>query len=94
MATTASERHPFLRQPGIERNTKKFEFNFPHRFFPARVALIDVRPPLDTNTLLNVHDALCHVVSLAHSVVGPSRLPLFSVIVLGNYPEVQFKGSR
>ena len=57
-------------------------------FVPARAVLVDFHPPMDTSTCLNVQEALSSTLTLLHHVAGPCRLPFFSLIVLGNYPEV------
>ena len=57
-------------------------------FVPARAVLVDFHPPMDTSTCLNIQEALSSTLTLLHHVAGPCRLPFFSLIVLGNYPEV------
>lgn len=57
-------------------------------FVPARAVLVDFHPPMDTTTCLNIQEALSSTLTLLHHVAGPCRLPCFSLIVLGNYPEV------
>ena len=54
----------------------------------ARVVLVDFRLPMDGGTCLNMLQALTDTLMLAHHLTGPSRVPLFSLIALGLYPEV------
>ena len=54
----------------------------------ARVVLVDFRPPMDGGTCLNMLQALTDTLMLVYHLTGPSRVPLFSLIALGLYPEV------
>lgn len=54
----------------------------------ARAVLVDFHPPMDAGTCLNVCEALSNTVAMIHHLGGPSRLPFFCLMVLGNYPEV------
>ena len=54
----------------------------------ARVVLVDFRPPMDGGTCLSMLQALTDTLMLVHHLTGPSRVPLFSLIALGLYPEV------
>ena len=50
--------------------------------------MVDMRAPMDRKTCSIVHDALHHMMTLLHHLVGPQRMPLFSLSVLASYPEV------
>lgn len=54
----------------------------------ARAVLVDMRPPMDSYTCLNIQEALSSTMNLMIHLDGASRLPYFGLIVLGNYPEV------
>ena len=56
----------------------------------GRAVLVDFRPPMDAGTCLNMLQALTDTLMLAHHLTGPSRVPLFSLIALGLYPEVSY----
>ncbi|XP_033751890.1 meiosis 1 arrest protein-like [Pecten maximus] len=57
---------------------------------PARTLLLDASPPLpDHQQVTNdLCDSLENVLSVACNIGGPSRMPLFSVLVLTSYPEL------
>ena len=75
----------FSRQPGIIPCCIMEDSNI---VTTARVVLVDFRPPMDGGTCLNMLQALTDTLMLAHHLTGPSRIPLFSLIALGLYPEV------
>ena len=54
----------------------------------ARAILIDLSPPLNSGSCHAVYESLSNTLTLINHLLGPTRLPLFSIIVLGNYPEV------
>ena len=45
---------------------------------------------MDMSTCLNVEEAISSTLGLIQNIDGASRLPYFSLMVLGNYPEVPF----
>ena len=77
------QRKLFFRQPGINGVYGVFL-----HYTIARAVLVDFRPPMDGGTCLNMLQALTDTLMLAHHLTGPSRVPLFSLIALGLYPEV------
>lgn len=79
------QRKVFSRQPGI-LYTREY-YGIPSI---ARAVLVDFRPPMDGGTCLNMLQALSDTLMLVNHVTGPSRVPLFSLIALGLYPEVKF----
>ncbi|XP_065911055.1 meiosis 1 arrest protein-like [Dysidea avara] len=57
---------------------------------PARAVLVDFRPPMDSGTCLNMVQALTDTLMLACNLTGSVRIPLFSLITLGLYPEALY----
>ena len=44
---------------------------------------------MDMTTCVNIQQALSHVLSILVHLIGPSRVPLFSLSVLRSYTEVR-----
>ncbi|XP_062992112.1 meiosis 1 arrest protein [Elgaria multicarinata webbii] len=58
-----------------------------HSQQPSRILVVDVRPPHWAHTCHQLCKALENVFSLACSLAGPSRIPLFSLYVAQNHQE-------
>lgn len=78
------QRKLFLRQPGNQLLMRCSVYDCA----TARAVLVDFRPPMDGGTCLNMLQALTDTLMLVHHLTGPSRVPLFTLIALGLYPEV------
>ncbi|XP_019850609.1 PREDICTED: meiosis 1 arrest protein-like [Amphimedon queenslandica] len=70
------------REPSMERSV----FNRQ----PARALILDLQAPMSPATASNVHTALRDVVSFLVHLLGPGRVPLFSLSVLRTYTECLF----
>jgi len=77
-------RKTFSRQPGNDMLCVAILINV----FTARAVLVDFRPPMDAGTCQNMVQALTDTLMLACNLNGSVRIPLFSLIALGLYPEV------
>ncbi|XP_069131916.1 meiosis 1 arrest protein-like isoform X2 [Argopecten irradians] len=55
---------------------------------PARSLLVDAWPPLSDEVTSDLCDSLENMLSVACNISGPSRMPLFSLLVLSSYPEL------
>ncbi|OWF49024.1 meiosis 1 arrest protein-like [Mizuhopecten yessoensis] len=57
---------------------------------PARTFLLDASPPLPDHqqVVTDLCNSLENVLSVACNIAGPSRMPLFSMLVLTSYPEM------
>ena len=62
--------------------------NYINSFSTARAVIIDLQPPMDAGTCLNIKDALDNVLTMLTHLMGPCRVPLFSLSVLRSYTEV------
>ena len=70
-------------------STVKFMESWIHLvMYSARAILVDLSPPLDGNSCQNIQESLLYTLTLLHHLLGPPRLPLVTIIVLSNYPEV------
>ncbi|XP_062998674.1 meiosis 1 arrest protein-like [Elgaria multicarinata webbii] len=58
-----------------------------HSQQPARILVVDIHPPHWAHTCHKLCEALENVFSLACSLAGPSRIPLFSLYVAQNHQE-------
>ncbi|CAI8023081.1 hypothetical protein GBAR_LOCUS13514 [Geodia barretti] len=57
---------------------------------PARAVLLDMSPPMDSYTCLNVHEALTSTLCLVLQHQGAPSLSHLSITLLGNYPKCLF----
>lgn len=57
-------------------------------FLIARAILVDLSPPLDSASCNSIQESLSNTLTLVHHLLGPQRIPLITITILGNYPEV------
>ena len=79
------ERQVFNRQPGNQYYMFK---GSNHSFYTARALILDLQAPMSPATCSNIHAALRDVLSIIVHLLGPGRVPLFSLSVLRTYTEV------